>query len=173
MSFDEQPDGDIHADNPASYSAEGVQCYLFALLDEANRRGGMFPQTGDEQRSDSKAVHRVCEMVDWYARSGEPKPKQIDRLLKLRARNKMTNRETDGDIHGECAAEIRRLELALEGAADIATIAMRKAWQLGQTYWQQADSDSYKQRSKSAETQKQFLKLVEETGAEIAGRGGM
>jgi hypothetical protein len=30
----------------------------------------------------------VCEMVDWYARSGEPKPKQIDRLLKLRARNK-------------------------------------------------------------------------------------
>jgi hypothetical protein len=48
----------------------------------------MFPQTGDDQRSDSKAVHRVCEMVDWYARSGEPKPKQIDRLLKLRARNK-------------------------------------------------------------------------------------
>jgi len=88
MSFDEQPDGDIHADYPASYSAEGVQCYLFALLDEANRRGGMFPQTGYDQRSDSKAVHRVCEMVDWYARSGEPKPKQIDRLLKLRARNK-------------------------------------------------------------------------------------
>jgi len=27
--------------------------------------------------------------------------------------------------------------------------------------------------TKSAETQKQFLKLVEETGAEIAGRGGM
>ena len=81
--------------------------------------------------------------------------------------------QPDGDIHGECAAEIHRLELALEGAADIATIAMRKAWQLGQTYWQQADSDSYKQHSKSAETQKQFLKLVEETGAEIAGRGGM
>jgi hypothetical protein len=91
----------------------------------------MFPQTGDEQRSDSKAIHRVCEMVDWYARSGEPKPKQIDRLLKLRARNKMTNRETDGDIHGECAAEIHRLELALEGAADIATIAMRKRGNLG------------------------------------------
>ena len=80
--------------------------------------------------------------------------------------------QPDGDIHGERAAEIRRLELALEGAADIATIAMRKARQLGQTYWQQADSDSYKQRSKSAETQKQFLKLVEETGAEITLHGG-
>ena len=112
-----------------------------------------------------------------------------------------------GDIHGECAAEIHRLELALRikteehdccavdlimwrksaeaaiaenvelrallgNAADTVSIAMRKAWQLGQTYWQQADSDSYKQRSKSAETQKQFLKLVEETGAEITLHGG-
>jgi hypothetical protein len=87
MSFDEQPDGDIHADDPANYSAEGVQCYLFAMLDEANRRGGMFPQTGDEQSSDSDAIHRVCEMVAWYARSGDPKPKQVDYLRQLRARN--------------------------------------------------------------------------------------
>ena len=81
--------------------------------------------------------------------------------------------QPDGDIHGECAAEIHRLELALEGAADIATIAMRKAWQLGQAYWQQADSDSYKQNAKSGETQNMFLELVDETRAEITGRGGM
>ncbi len=87
MSEHEQPGGDIHADDPANYSAEGVQCYLFAMLDEANRRGGMFPQTGDEQSSDSDAIHRVCEMVAWYARSGDPKPKQVDYLRQLRARN--------------------------------------------------------------------------------------
>ena len=81
--------------------------------------------------------------------------------------------QPDGDIHGECAAEIHRLELALEGAADIAAIAMRKAWQLGQTYWKQADSDSYKQNAKSGETQNMFLELVDETRAEITGRGGM
>ena len=81
--------------------------------------------------------------------------------------------QPDGDIHGECAAEINRLELALEGAADIAAIAMRNAWQLGQTYWQQADSDSYKQNAKSGETQNMFLELVDETRAEITGRGGM
>ena len=81
--------------------------------------------------------------------------------------------QPDGDIHGECAAEIHRLELALEGAADIATIAMRKAWQLGQTYWQQADSDSYKQNAKSGETYDCFHRLVDETRAEITGRGGM
>jgi len=76
--------------------------------------------------------------------------------------------QPDGDIHGECAAEIRRLELALEGAADIATIAMRKAWQLGQTYWQQADSDSYKQNAKSRETYDCFYRLVGETISKIA-----
>ena len=85
----------------------------------------------------------------------------------------MSNKEANGDIHGECAAEIHRLELALEGAADIATIAMRKAWQLGQTYWQQADSDSYKQNAKSGETYDCFHRLVDETRAEITGRGGM
>ena len=81
--------------------------------------------------------------------------------------------QPDGDIHGECAAEIHRLELALEGAADIAAIAMRKAWQLGQAYWKQANSDSYKQNAKSGETQNMFLELVDETRAEITGRGGM
>jgi len=73
---------------PEHYSAEGVQCYLFALLDEAKRRGGMFPQTGDEQRGDSDAVHRVCRMVAWYGKLGEPRPQQIDGLRQLRARNR-------------------------------------------------------------------------------------
>ena len=42
---------------------ETVQCYLYALLNEAKSRGGMFPQTSDAQESDSDAVHRVCDMV--------------------------------------------------------------------------------------------------------------
>ena len=90
MSFEKQPDGDIHVDAPENYSAEGVQCYLFALLDEANRRGSMFPQTKDEQQSDSDAVHQVCEMVAWYGKQGEPKPKKIEDLRRLRAMNTNT-----------------------------------------------------------------------------------
>jgi hypothetical protein len=43
-----------------------------------------------------------------------------------------------------------------------------KVWQLGQTYWQQADSDSYKQQDKSDETRKKYLALVEETSALLA-----
>jgi hypothetical protein len=46
---------------------------------------------------------------------------------------------------------------------DAVSKALRRAWQLGQTFWQQADSDSYKQQDKSDETQKKFEVLVEET----------
>ena len=41
--------------------------------------------------------------------------------------------------------------------------ALRRAWQLGQTYWQQADSESYKQNAKSKDTLQAFNELIDET----------
>lgn len=55
-----------------------------------------------------------------------------------------------------------------EDRADIASKALRRAWQLGQTYWQQADSESYSQNKKSVETQAKFQQLVDETRAAIS-----
>ena len=46
-------------------------------------------------------------------------------------------------------------------------ITLNKAWQLGQTYWQQADSESIKQQNKSNDTRKQFNGLVEDTIKEL------
>ena len=40
--------------------------------------------------------------------------------------------------------------------------ALRKAYRLGQQYWEQADSESYKKQDKAADTQKEFEKLVED-----------
>ena len=60
-------------------------------------------------------------------------------------------------------AWIESLENHIADSADTAAIALRKAWQLGQTYWQQADSDSYSQQDKSAATQERFSKLVSDT----------
>jgi len=51
--------------------------------------------------------------------------------------------------------------------ADAVSKAMNRAWQLGQTYWQQADSDSYSQNRKSSETQAKFNALVDETRAAL------
>lgn len=48
---------------------------------------------------------------------------------------------------------------------DAVSKAMRRAWQLGQTYRRQADSDSYEQQDKADETQKKFESLVDETRA--------
>ena len=60
-----------------------------------------------------------------------------------------------------------------EDAADAVSKALRRAWQLGQTYWQQADSDSYKQHALSEQTQAVFMDLVTETHATMAQAGAM
>lgn len=41
--------------------------------------------------------------------------------------------------------------------------ALHTAWRFGQTYWQQADSESYSQWKKADETQAKFYALVYET----------
>jgi len=66
---------------------EWVQCYLYTLLDEAKRRGGMFPQTSDEQNGDSKAICRVADMVRFYGQQGYPKQDAIAKLQAIRASN--------------------------------------------------------------------------------------
>lgn len=45
--------------------------------------------------------------------------------------------------------------------------ALRRAYNLGQTYWQQADSESYSQNKKSYETAARFEAMVAETLAEV------
>lgn len=59
------------------------------------------------------------------------------------------------------------LRVLLEDRADVASIALRKAWQLGQTYWQQADSEYTSQHKKADVTQAKFQTLVDETRAAI------
>ena len=60
-----------------------------------------------------------------------------------------------------------------EDTADAVSKALRRAWQLGQTYWQQADSDSYKQNTQSEQTQAMFMDLVIEMRATMAQAGAM
>lgn len=69
--------------------------------------------------------------------------------------------------HDDMKAQRDELLAALEDAQDIASKALRKAWQLGQTYWQQADSEYISQHRKADETQANFQKLVDETRAAI------
>lgn len=46
--------------------------------------------------------------------------------------------------------------------ADTLSKALRRAYSLGQTYWQQADSDSYAQNRRSDETQRKFDALLDD-----------
>ena len=45
---------------------------------------------------------------------------------------------------------------------------MRQAFNLGQTYWQQADSESYAQNRKSFETANRFGELIDQAKAELS-----
>lgn len=67
------------------------------------------------------------------------------------------------DLEQQC----EMLRDALEDKADVASKALRKAWQLGQTYWQQADSEYTSQHRKADETQAKFQALVDETRTAI------
>ncbi len=49
--------------------------------------------------------------------------------------------------------------------ADAVSFSMRKAYQLGQTYWQQADSEYFSQNKKCDDTQAKFDALVDEIRA--------
>ena len=71
------------------------------------------------------------------------------------------------DLNEKNAQRILDLEQRLEDNADVASKALRKAWQLGQTYWQQADSEYTSQHRKADETQAKFQTLVDETRAAI------
>jgi hypothetical protein len=60
--------------------------------------------------------------------------------------------------------------MANDDLADAVSIAMQKAWQLGQTYWQQADSEFVTQHKKADATYEKFNALVEETRNTIMER---
>jgi predicted aminopeptidase len=51
---------------------------------------------------------------------------------------------------------------------DTTVKAMRTAWQLGQTYWRQADSEYVSDHKRSDKTQQEFDALVDETRAMLA-----
>ncbi|MCL6470123.1 MAG: hypothetical protein I4O48_17660 [Ralstonia sp.] len=50
-----------------------------------------------------------------------------------------------------------------EDLLDMVSLALRRAWNLGQTYWQQADSEYTSQHRESWETQQKFEHLVTDT----------
>ena len=82
-----------------------------------------------------------------------------------------TGQYVTNDASRKAALKAERERCRLHDAADVATKAMRKAWQLGQTYWQQADSESYRQNAKSAITQDAFNDLLDSTAEEIRALG--
>ena len=62
--------------------------------------------------------------------------------------------------------DLKELEQSTE---TIVLNALNRAYQLGQTYWQQADSESYSQNAKSDVTAEKFRQLRDETRISVCG----
>lgn len=60
-----------------------------------------------------------------------------------------------------------RKDAAIDDLQDLVSKALRKAWKLGKTYWQQVDSEYASQWKKSDATQAAFNELVENTRAAL------
>lgn len=93
-------------------------------------------------------------------------------LIKSHVANRPLFRSPRPDL----VAEIERLKAENDGLlddiADMATKNLQRAWQLGQTYWQQADSEYYSQNAKSEVTYAKFRQLCDETCEAIASVKG-
>lgn len=62
-------------------------------------------------------------------------------------------------------------ELTSNNLADDVTKAMRRAWFLGQEYWQLADSESYSENRQSDEIGRKFEALMKETRDSVLSGG--
>jgi len=65
------------------------------------------------------------------------------------------------------AGVVPAIHMTDEACADMVAKALRRAWSLGQTYWQQADSESISQNKRADKTQAIFAALVDETRAAL------
>lgn len=57
-----------------------------------------------------------------------------------------------------------------EDLQDVVSKALCRAWQLGQDYWAQADSESYSQNKRADETHKKFMTLIDTTLEAMKGK---
>lgn len=108
------------------------------------------------------------DAADAAAMLSAPQAQEIERLKSALSMNEMAF-NNNRFVLEQAEAEIERLRAAADNAADTAVIALRKAWQLGQTYWQQADSEYTSYHAKADVTQQKFKTLCDETSAAMKG----
>ena len=83
------------------------------------------------------------------------------RFARLRAENNRLKAEL---------AEVKKDAEQREDLQNVVSKALGKAWHLGQTYWQQADSEYFSQNKKSEHTYAQFEFLVHDTRQAMKGK---
>lgn len=109
----------------------------------------------DETKGDVMTLEQVSHMLRCASQD----------MVNPRYRDKFKSSADSIDAH--LAAQYAMRVDDAGDVEDMVSKALRRAWQLDQTYWQQADSDSWSQNKRADETQAKFATLVDEMRAAI------
>ena len=122
-----------------------------------------------EDSAHSEIMAAAFEYADAYCSSGDEPRRYKAAIDNLR---KTVRAEIARFSRGNYKAPQHQVEPASHVINDdvlgLVSLALRKAWQLGQTYWQQADSEFISQQNKSDATRAKFQALIDETRAALA-----
>lgn len=121
------PSASAQQAEPVAWQA--ITAAIYAVGGEAARRGEMFPQTRDEQNEDRKAVHRVAEMVEWYATKGGAVAMSLDGWPKIAAPAPVASPEQHPD---DVAVDM--FAKAMKGKLAQARAKSRSGWQTCNKY---------------------------------------
>ncbi|MFG5777993.1 hypothetical protein ACFIQF_13040 [Comamonas sp. J-3] len=117
----------------------------------------------------SEIMAAAFEYADAYCSSGDEPRRYKAAIDNLR---KTVRAEIARFSRGNYKAPQPQVEPAShvinDDVLNLVSLALRKAWQLGQTYWQQADSEFISQQNKSDATRAKFQALIDETRAALA-----
>lgn len=116
---------EINSMEPVAIPWKDLVSGIWAVGEEASRRGEMYPQTSGEQREDRSAVRRVAELVEWYATSGGsvaeslpnwPKAHTAEQLATLQAKLLRVEESAANRLIGlcKCGEEREALQAKLE-----------------------------------------------------------
>ena len=121
----------------------------------------------DKRRSTLYAMHDEIELLVVVMDSTAPEEMIEEMLREFRFVRRVNVTKLLEKVEKKLFPQLERGRIGFLTQIQL-SIAMRKAWQLGQTYWAQVDSDYESQWRKSDVTQQKFQTLVDQVREHIA-----
>ena len=148
--------------------ADQITSMDYGMFDEATNPPAPVPLTDTETHAELWKLAVRKGLITVRSELIDPR-NHGTRVSWMQGHDKACDISNDAAAHGIAASPAAPAAPVVPLTDERITKALRRAFSLGQTYWQQADSDSYTQNAKSDETRQKFETLIVETLNGITG----